>query len=145
MTAEPDVRKHFYRGVVLRLGNVAVSRHAQARMIEPIVLLVADGGLNGYSNIVTAGRKIVDERPGVVKRFVDASIEGWYSFLYDDPTPANRLIKAVNPEMTDALLAYGRKMMNEHGIVDSGDALTLGISTRAPGSAAKSLLRQVHR
>ena len=69
----------------------------------------------------------MDERPGVVKRFVDASIEGWYSFLYDDPTPANRLIKAANPEMTDALLAYGRKMMNEHGIVDSGDALTLGI------------------
>ena len=32
MTAEPEVRKHFYRGV-LRLGNVAVSRHAQARMI----------------------------------------------------------------------------------------------------------------
>ena len=48
---------------------------------EPVVLLVADGGLNGYSNIVTAGRKIVDERPGVVKRFVDASIEGWYCFL----------------------------------------------------------------
>jgi NitT/TauT family transport system substrate-binding protein len=95
--------------------------------IDPVVLLVADGGYKGYSNIITAGRKIVDERPDVVKRFVDASIEGWYSFLYEDPTPANQLIKAANPEMTDALLAYGRKMMKDHGIVDSGDALSLGI------------------
>ncbi len=94
---------------------------------DPVVLLVADGGYKGYGNIITASRKIVDEKPDLVKRFVDASIEGWYSFLYQDPTPANDLIKAANPEMTDALLAYGRKMMNEHGIVDSGDASTLGI------------------
>lgn len=94
---------------------------------DPVVLLVADGGYQGYSNIITTSREIVTKRPDLVRRFVDASIEGWYSFLYDDPTPANKLIKAANPEMTDALLAYGRKMMNEHGIVDSGDALTLGI------------------
>jgi NitT/TauT family transport system substrate-binding protein len=100
--------------------------------IDPVVLLVADGGYNGYSNIVTASRKIVDEKPDLVQRFVDASVEGWYSFLYEDPTPANKLIKAANPEMTDALLAYGRKMMNEHGIVDSGDALQLGIGAMTP-------------
>ncbi len=95
--------------------------------VDPVVLLVADGGYRGYSNIITAGRKIVEERPDVVRRFVDASIEGWYSFLYDDPAPAYRLIKEANPEMSDALLAYGRNMMKEHGIVDSGDALDLGI------------------
>jgi NitT/TauT family transport system substrate-binding protein len=94
---------------------------------DPVVLLVADGGYQGYGNIITAGRKIIEEKPDVVRRFVDASIEGWYSYLYDDPAPANRLIKAANPEMSDALLAYGRKMMNDHGIVDSGDALTQGI------------------
>jgi len=95
--------------------------------IDPVVLLVADGGYKGYSNIITAGLKLVEERPDLVKRFVDASIEGWYSYLYQDPAPANRLIKAANPEMTDDLLAYGRKVMKDHGIVDSGDALKLGI------------------
>ncbi len=94
---------------------------------DPVVLLVADGGYKGYSNIITAGRKIIEEKPDLVKRFVDASIEGWYSYLYEDPAPANRLIKAANPEMTDDLLAYGRKVMKDHGIVDSGDALKLGI------------------
>ena len=99
---------------------------------EPVVLLVADGGYRGYGNIITAGHKIVEERPDVVRRFVDASIEGWYSYLYEDPSPANKLIKAANPEMSEALLAYGRKMMNDHGIVDSGDALTLGIGAMTP-------------
>ena len=46
---------------------------------------------------------------------------------YGDPAPANALIKQANPEMTDALLAYGRDVMKTHGIVDSGDALKLGI------------------
>ena len=39
--------------------------------------------------------------------------------------------------MTDALLAYGRKMMNEHGIVDLGDALTLGIGAMTPARWAE--------
>ena len=32
--------------------------------------------------------------------------------------------------MTDALLAYGRKAMLDHGIVDSGDAIKLGIGVK---------------
>jgi NitT/TauT family transport system substrate-binding protein len=99
----------------------------QASGIKPVVLLAADGGYNGYSNIITTSRKLIAEKPDLVRRFVDASIEGWYSFLYHDPTPANMAIKKSNPEMTDALLAYGRKAMLDHGIVDSGDALTFGI------------------
>jgi NitT/TauT family transport system substrate-binding protein len=99
----------------------------QTSGIKPVVLLAADGGYNGYSNIITTSRKLIEEKPDLVQRFVDASIEGWYSFLYHDPTPANVAIKKSNPEMTDALLAYGRKAMLDHGIVDSGDALKLGI------------------
>jgi NitT/TauT family transport system substrate-binding protein len=37
------------------------------------------------------------------------------------------VIKEANPEMSDAFLEYGRTVMKQHGIVDSGDALTLGI------------------
>jgi NitT/TauT family transport system substrate-binding protein len=99
----------------------------QAAGFEPVVLLLADAGYAGYGNIVTTSAKLVAEKPDVVQRFVDASIEGWYSFLYGDPTPANTLIRQDNPEMQDALLRYGRDVMKTHGIVDSGDALTLGI------------------
>ena len=58
--------------------------------IDPVVLLVADGGYNGYSNIITTSRKLIDEKPDLVQRFVDASIEGWYSFLYRRPDPGEQ-------------------------------------------------------
>jgi NitT/TauT family transport system substrate-binding protein len=99
----------------------------QTTHTKPVVLLVADGGYLGYGNIVTTSVKLVQEKPDLVQRFIDASIEGWYSYLYSDPSPANTLIKHDNPEMTDALLQYGRDVMKEYGIVDSGDALKLGI------------------
>ena len=99
----------------------------QAAHFKPVVLLLADAGYAGYANIVTTSTKLVAEKPDVVQRFIDASIEGWYSYLYGDPAPANKLIKHDNPEMPDALLSYGRDVMKTHGIVDSGDALKLGI------------------
>jgi NitT/TauT family transport system substrate-binding protein len=94
---------------------------------DPVVLLVADAGYSGYANIITTSIKLSREKPDLVQRFVDASIEGWYSYLYGDPSPANRLIRKANPDMPEDLLAYGRNVMISHGIVDSGDAATLGI------------------
>jgi len=59
--------------------------------------------------------------------FDDASIIGWYNYIYGDNKPANALIKQHNREMTDDLLAYSVASMKEHGIVDSGDTTTLGV------------------
>ncbi len=118
--ASPDAIQQGY------LGSEPFSIEQKAGF-KPVVLLIADAGYPGYANIVTTSTKLIADKPDVVQRFVDASIEGWYSYLIDDPSPANKLIKADNPEMTDALLAYGRAVMKTHGIVDSGDALKLGI------------------
>jgi NitT/TauT family transport system substrate-binding protein len=71
--------------------------------------------------------KLTQEKPDLVQRFIDASIEGWYSYLYDDPSPGNSLIKRDNQEMTDALIAYGIDKIKQYGIVDSGDAKQDGI------------------
>ena len=62
-----------------------------------------------------------------MQRFVDASIIGWYNYLYGDNAAANARIKRDNPEMTDALIAYSIAKMKEYGIVDSGDTMKLGI------------------
>ena len=94
---------------------------------KPVVLLLADAGFTGYGNLIATSNKLIAEHPDRVQRFIDASIEGWYSYLYGDPAPANALMKTDNPEMTDGLLDYGRRMLREHGIVDSGDAAKLGI------------------
>jgi len=95
--------------------------------IEPVVLPISEAGYLGYGNIITTSDKLVKANPGLVQRFVDASIAGWYAYLYGDPAPANKLIMQANPDMPADLIAYGRKTMIQRGTVDSGDAKTLGI------------------
>jgi NitT/TauT family transport system substrate-binding protein len=99
----------------------------EAQGVRPVVLLLADAGYSSYGSLIQTSDKLVQEKPDLVQRFVDASVEGWYSYLYGNPTPANELIKHDNSEMTDALLAYGIAKIKEYGIVDSGDAKTNGI------------------
>jgi NitT/TauT family transport system substrate-binding protein len=94
---------------------------------KPKVFLLADHGFNSYSTLIETRREVVEKKPGLVQRFVDASIIGWYNYLYGDNSTANALIRKHNPEMTDELLAYSVARMKEYGIVDSGDSLTLGI------------------
>jgi NitT/TauT family transport system substrate-binding protein len=95
--------------------------------VKPVVLLLADAGYSSYGSLIVTSAKLVQEKPDLVQRFVDASIEGWYDYLYHDPAPANALIKRDNPEMTDALLAYGIAKIKQYGIVNSGDAKKFGI------------------
>jgi len=95
--------------------------------VKPVVLLLADAGYTSYGGLIQTRRDLAAKNPDLVQRFVNASIEGWYSYLYGDPAPGNALIKRDNPEMTDVLLAFGREQMKKHGIVDSGDAKKSGI------------------
>jgi len=94
---------------------------------KPKIFLLADYGYDTYSTMIETRRELAEKKPDLVQRFVDASIVGWYHYLYGDNRPGNELIKKQNREMTDELLAYSVKTMKEHGIVDSGDALRLGI------------------
>lgn len=93
----------------------------------PQVFLLADAGYDTYSTTIETSWQLVEENPDLVQRFVDASMEGWYSYLYGDPAPANALIKADNPDMTDEQIAYSIGKLKEYGVVDSGEALEDGI------------------
>ena len=93
----------------------------------PKVFLLADAGYDTYSTTIETSWRLVESDPDLVQRFVNGSIEGWYSYLYGDATPANELIKADNPEMTDAQIAYSIAKLKEYGIVDSREAETQGI------------------
>ena len=95
--------------------------------IKPVVMLLADSGYASYASLIMVPRKRVEEQPELVRRFVDASVQGWISYLTGDPKAANALIKRDNPEMTDELLAYGRAKLKDHGIVQSGDADGSGV------------------
>jgi NitT/TauT family transport system substrate-binding protein len=94
---------------------------------RPTVLLLADYGFNTYSTLIETRRDLIESKPDLVQRFVDASVTGWYNYLYGDNKAANATIRKLNPEMTDGLLDYSVQTMKENGIVDSGDSLKDGI------------------
>ena len=95
-------------------------------------LLLHDAGFENYGTTINIGAKTLADRREVIQRFVDATMTGWDQYLKGpaggfDTAPANALIKAQNGDMPDDLIAFGTRMMNEAGIVRSGDAATLGI------------------
>ena len=115
----------------------------KAAGVKPGIILLADYGFNTYSTLIETRREIIDKKPDLVQRFVDASIVGWYNYLYGDNAPANAMIKKLNPEMTDELLAYSLGKMKEYGIVDSGDTQRDGIGAMTDARAASFFEKMV--
>lgn len=95
--------------------------------IEPEVYLIADTGYPAYSSLALVQNSLIEESPELVQGFVNATIEGWYSYLFGDPTPGNELILADNPDMDLEKIDYGISKMLEYGILTSGDAVEGGI------------------
>jgi NitT/TauT family transport system substrate-binding protein len=99
----------------------------QASGLKPKLFLLADNGWDTPSTMIEGKRAYVDSHADVLQRFIDASVIGWYSYLYGDNRAANAAIKKDNPEMTDAQLAFTLKEMKEYGLIDSGIAQQKGI------------------
>lgn len=99
----------------------------QAGGFKPNVFLLADYGFDTYATTIETMQETIDKRPQVVQCFVDGSAKGWYNYLYGDNKTANEMIKKDNPDITDQQIAFSIKQMKDYGIVDSGEAETLGI------------------
>ena len=88
--------------------------------------LFAKDGYPPYGTTFVVTKAFVEKSPDIVARFVKASLEGWADYL-KNPDPANALIKADNPKMTDDQIAFGIQRMKELKVLDDGDAATQGI------------------
>jgi NitT/TauT family transport system substrate-binding protein len=88
--------------------------------------LFARDGYPPYGTTLVTTRGFVDKNPDVVARFVKASLEGWKSYLAD-PAPANALIKADNPKMTEPQIEFAVEQLKLLKVLDGGDAATMGI------------------
>ncbi|MEM9751196.1 MAG: ABC transporter substrate-binding protein [Pseudomonadota bacterium] len=104
---------------------------------KPKVFLLADYGYPSYGAMILAHNDMIAEDPQVVQDFVDASIEGWLSYLQSDPSAGDALIMGANPEMTEERLAEARNAIIENGIVESGDALEGGVGVMTHSRWAK--------
>jgi NitT/TauT family transport system substrate-binding protein len=118
--ASPDaIQEGFLTEEPYILGTMGIQK--------PVVILLSDHGYQEYAMALITTKEKVESRPDFVQRFVNASIEGWYSYLYGDPNPGNDFIKANNPEISDQQIAYSIRKMKESGVVDSGDSKQFGI------------------
>jgi NitT/TauT family transport system substrate-binding protein len=88
--------------------------------------LFAHDGYPPYGTTMVARRDFADKTPDVAARFVKASLEGWKSY-FNNPAPGNALIRADNPKMSDAQIAFGIDQLKALKVLDGGDANTMGI------------------
>jgi len=102
---------------------------AEKQGVKAKFFLFADQGYPPYGTTIVTTQKMVKEKPEVIAKFVKASMEGWKSYLTEDPAPANALIKADNKNMSDEQIAYGIKQLNALKVASGGDAAKLGIGT----------------
>jgi NitT/TauT family transport system substrate-binding protein len=94
---------------------------------KPDVWLIADAGFETYSTTIEVRNDYLAANPEAVKCFVDGTALGWVNFLYGDNAAAIAKIKEDNPDMTDEQIAFSIDSLKKYGIVDSGDAETMGV------------------
>ncbi|PQO24107.1 nitrate ABC transporter substrate-binding protein [Rhodobacteraceae bacterium WD3A24] len=113
--------------IVQQAYATAEPLYAAAEGAEVDTYLLAEQGWNTYATTIETRTELVENDPDLVQRFVDASIIGWYNFLYGDRSAAYDLIMEENPEQSVEKLDAEVAQMMDLGIVDSGDAREHGI------------------
>jgi len=97
----------------------------------PRVFLLADYGYPSYGAMVLASSNVLKNNPEIVRAFVDASIEGWRQYIYDDPTLGNELIMLENNEMKEDILLQAIKKIRNYELVSNeiSKGLDIGLMT----------------
>ncbi|MBF7957980.1 ABC transporter substrate-binding protein [Rahnella victoriana] len=101
---------------------------AQKAGVKSNFFLFSEHGYPPYGGILITRPELISSRKDAMAKFVQASMEGWVSYLHN-PAAGNALIKKDNPKMTDDLLAWGVQQIKEHHLIDGGDAATQGWGT----------------
>ncbi len=101
---------------------------AQKAGVKSNFFLFSEHGYPPYGGILITRDDLIASRKDAMAKFVQASMEGWVSYL-KNPAPGNALIKKDNPKMGDDLLAWAVSQIKQHHLIDGGDAATLGWGT----------------
>ena len=97
--------------------------------IEPQIFLLSDFGYPSYAAMVLAQNALIEQRPELVQAFVNASIEGWQSYVYGDPTPGNQLILKANPDMRQDIIDQAIEQIRQRAMLASPDTEKNGLGT----------------
>lgn len=97
--------------------------------------LIADSGYSPYGDLIFTSESMVKNHPDLVRAFVKASVEGWYSYL-KNPAATNAYLQtapgAKNFPMKPDEAAFDFKQVKGLHLVDGGDATKFGIGYFTP-------------
>ena len=99
--------KFTQQGYVFSEPIVAAQRGASPRS-----LMVSELGFNPYAGIVMTNRRLIEERPEVVRSFVEATRRGWEIYL-EAPEQANNEIHRLNEEVDSESLNAAVAILRE--------------------------------
>jgi NitT/TauT family transport system substrate-binding protein len=99
--------------------------------------LFANDGYPPCGTTIVTMNKTMQDKPGLLARFVKASMEGWKSDMAD-PAAANALIRQENPNRKDDQFACAMDKLKEFSFVGGGDASKQGIGTMSDARGAKT-------
>lgn len=78
---------------------------ARQQGVDPTVLMVSDLGFNPYTSCLITSQTTIETDPALVRRFVQASIRGWETYL-KDPEKTNQYLDQLNPDQNSESLAF---------------------------------------
>ncbi len=83
---------------------------------KPRFLGTWDVDFRAYAVLITS-RRFARQHPAELKAFLRAYIKGWRDYLEGDPTEAHALMKAANPNNTEAFMMASRQLIIDGQLV----------------------------
>lgn len=94
---------------------------------KPRIFLLADYGFDSYSTTIETRPDLITKKSDLVSRFVNASIEGWKTYLNGDNSAGNALIRKLNPDISPELIDHSVRAMRAYGLVENAANRDTGI------------------
>ena len=118
LVADPDV--------VIQAYSCAEPLLARQQGLAVKTLMVSDLGFNPYSSVLVTTRKLIEEQPELVQRFVDATRAGWQTYLSDGTAGNAAILEANEHGMTAEALDFGSQSMRDLAMPDGAAIDTVG-------------------
>jgi NitT/TauT family transport system substrate-binding protein len=118
----------FLHDPTMAVGGIATSEPYRIRTAGVPVdyFLLAKYGYPPYGGPLVAMEPFVAANRDTLARFVEATLEGWKSFMLD-PAPGLKFIQETNPQAESGWMDYSVATMKELKVIEGGDAATGGI------------------
>ena len=103
---------------------VLMGSHMPEGMVS---FLLADYGFDNYTQAIFGMRRWIEDHHEEVRRFIEATAQGYRDCTYGDVRVAMPAVLARNPEHGVPLYYFKQRQMRDLGLVGGGDAAQLGI------------------